>query len=149
MTNTNTTAQHLAVMIDGLEYGTRDFHKQMAEFGKRAKALGLVIVYGASDDLMEFEGAISDEVSAYGGGSALVDAKGLIPRFHGIDRDDEPALADYFARKPHGKEIKAIWSDDEYPTWTIKTDIPHESFQLNEDGAAFCRGIVFRMASLA
>ena len=46
----------------------KDFKDVTAETEKQiAKDSGLVIVYGASDDLMEFEGAIEDEIGCYDG----------------------------------------------------------------------------------
>ena len=50
------TAAKLAEQLNGIEYPasiSRDLEAQ-------AKAAGLVIVFGASDDLMEFRGAIHD-----------------------------------------------------------------------------------------
>ena len=43
-----------------------------------ARDNGLVVVMGASDDLMEFTGAISDEVSAWDGGLAWVLDNGTV-----------------------------------------------------------------------
>jgi hypothetical protein len=65
-----------------------------------------VIVYGASDDLMEFEGAAYEEISCYNGGTALVDAKGILPDQVSIDDDDE--LEHYFQRKAKAKPIEAL-----------------------------------------
>lgn len=53
----------LAKEIDGIEYPPR-FEKKLLE---RAAAARLVIVYGASDDLLEFYGAIDEEAIAAAG----------------------------------------------------------------------------------
>ena len=45
---------------------------------KLAKDNGLVIVYGSSDDRMEFNGAINDEGSCYDGGEVLFTKKGCL-----------------------------------------------------------------------
>jgi len=58
---------------------------------ERAAAAGLVIVYGASDDLMEFDGAFRDEVDCYEGGEALVDAQGVLNR-ESVDDSDDHAI---------------------------------------------------------
>lgn len=103
----------------------------------------LVIVFGASDDLMEFRGAIEDEVDAYDGGSAWVDSKGLLPERDQIDNDEE--LKEFFRRQPNAKEIKAIWCGGSSWTWSFETDIPHETFELIDEDENYCRGIVFSL----
>lgn len=136
-------AKELAAQLSGIQYPVR-IPKTLTD---AAKAAGLVIVYGASDDLMEFEGAIHDEVGCYDGGMAHVDGKGLLPDRDSIEDDDE--LKEYFARQPNAKQIEAVWSEGEY-SWMYKTEIPHETFEVLEDGEPpYCRGIVFALADLA
>ena len=50
------TAKELAEKLNGIAYGD-----SFDDVKQEAKESGLVIVYGASDDLMEFDGAIYDE----------------------------------------------------------------------------------------
>ena len=111
-----------------------------------AKAAGLVVVYGASDDLMEFDGAIRDEVGVYNGGLALLDAKGVLDRAQ-IDDDDE-AIADFVSRKKAARTIEALWAAEGGYSWTYKTDIPHATFEVVDDGEPYCRGIVFALDDL-
>jgi hypothetical protein len=136
-------AKELAAQLDGIQYPVR-LPKALTD---AAKAAGLVIVYGASDDLMEFEGAIYDEVGCYDGGTAFVDAKGLLPHRDSIEDDDE--LKDYFDRQPNARQIEALWCAEDDLSWTYKTDIPHETFMVLEDGEPpYCRGIVFALADV-
>lgn len=93
-----------------------------------AKSKGIVIVYGSSDDLMEFDGAIYDEVGAYEGGECFVNGRGIT--------------------KEGGKKIKAIWHDKGDPCFTYKTEIPHETFDVWEDGERYCVGIVFDLENV-
>lgn len=135
-------AATLARALDGTTYPVR-----IAEdFRRQAKAAGLVIVYGASDDLMEFEGAVNDEIGCFDGGSARVDAKGIVPDFDSLDKDDKDALRDYFRREAGGKLIEALWCAEPGYSWTYRTLIPHQTFEVVEDGEPYCRGIVFRLA---
>jgi hypothetical protein len=137
-------AKELAAQLSGIQYPVR-IPKTLTD---EAKASGLVIVYGASDDLMEFEGAIYDEVGCYDGGTAYVDGNGLLPDRDSIEEDDE--LKDYFGRKPNAKTIEALWCAEGEFSWTYKTDIPHETFEVWEDGEPpYCRGIVFALADVA
>lgn len=122
--------KEFAKSISGKKYGYPQFTKEEIE---TAIENGFVIVYGASDDLMEFEGAISEEIGCYDGGTAWV--KG--------DRvNDYPIVVGE-------KTIKAIWcggekdADGQEITWTYETEIPHETFMIYEGGEPYCRGIVF------
>ena len=139
------TPADLAARLTGREYGSEMTNDEEAE----AKAAGLVVVFGASDDLMEFRGAISDELGACGGATARVTTSGLLPRWEYVDKDDEAEAEDYFRRKLSGfREVEACWDTDGY-SWVIKTDIPHATFEIVEDGDTYCRGIVFALADIA
>ena len=133
------TAKDLAEKINNVEYPVRID----PELNKLAKINGLVIVYGASDDLMEFDGAISDEVGCCGGGTTLIDREGLLPDRESLDDDEE--LEDFFQRKNSARVIEALWCKEEGVSWTYKTDIPHATFDVKEDGETYCKGIVFSL----
>lgn len=127
--------KEFAEQISGKEYGYPQFTEKEI---KTARENGFVIVYGASDDLMEFDGAIEGESDCFDGGSAWISR----------DRVSEvnTCVGD--------KEIKAVWCGGEKDesgneiTWTYETDIPHETFMIYESGIyknrePYCRGIVF------
>lgn len=135
--------EELADRICGIAYPCR-IHKDLIQI---AKDSGLVIVYGASDDLMEFEGAAQEEIGCYNGGTALVDAQGVLPDRDSIDDDDE--LEEYFHRKAKAKPIEGLWCKEPGYSWTYRTDIPHATFEVLDDGDKYCRGIVFSLADLA
>jgi len=144
--------KELAEQLTGAQYPLH--HHVSKELFDQAKAAGLVIVFGASDDLMEFRGAIYDEVGVYDGGTAFVDSEGLLPDRENIEDDDE--LQSYFQRQPNAREITAYWDDDELATvddidagraftWTYRTEIPHATFAVMEGDEPYCRGIVFAL----
>jgi hypothetical protein len=136
-------AKELAAQLNGTQYPLYI----STELSKMAKENGLVIVYGASDDLMEFDGAICDEIGANDGTTVYVDSKGLLPNRDSIEDDDE--LKDYFAREPHAKAIEALWCKEGEYSFTYRTTIPHETFEVLEDGCPpYCRGIVFALADV-
>lgn len=138
------TKEKLAAQLSGIQYPAhRNITKDHIE---AAKASGLVIVYGASDDLMEFEGAIRDEFGCYSGGTALVDAKGLLPDRENIEEDDELEL--FFKRKALAMKIEALWCREDGYCWTYSTDIPHATFDVLDGEDHYCRGIVFALADL-
>ncbi len=133
------TPLEAAQALDGAEYleeGSRELFAAM-------KADGIVAVFGASDDLMEFRGAIYDEVGCYDGGTAYLDRNGLL--VNDCDNDRCPAFG---RRKAGATKIKAIWCPPGGGSWAYETSIPHQSFRVLEDGELYCAGIVFRLADI-
>ena len=128
-----------AEKLEGREYG----HEISSDEGAVAKENNVVIVFGGSDDRMEFTGAIYDEVSCYGGGNAYITASGQLLE-NRCPEDDCP----YFQEeKRKTMKIEAIWDHDGY-SWVFETKIPHEAFNIFEDGETYCRGIVFSQDNL-
>lgn len=128
------TKETLAASLNGREYPMRLSKDEL----RAAELSKLVIVSGASDDLMEFEGAISDEFGAPG--EAYVTKTGLLPAH---DEGCEHKFCGYKEAKAKSREIKVDWDNAGNPCWTVTTDIPHADFDIMEDGEVFCRGIVF------
>lgn len=135
------TAKEFADGFYGRDYGN-EITKLEEE---RAKELGLVVVYGYSDNNVEFRGAIDDEVGVYNGATICLTKTGLFEEPHDICTQDCPFLA---AALEKAKTIKAVWHDEGNPCWTFETDIPHEVFNIYEDGDLFCVGIVFSVEDL-
>jgi hypothetical protein len=134
---------NFAALLSGREMGA----EITAEEEAQAKAAGLLVIFGASDDLMEFRGAANDELSVYDGGTALIDAKGPLPDRDSIE--DDGVLRDFFAREPLAQKVEALFTAEEDYTWTYRTDVPHATFDILEDGALYCRGIMIDVADLA
>jgi hypothetical protein len=138
------TKEELAARLQGTQYPfSRNAPKGIFA---EAKAAGLLIVYGASDDLMEFDGAFRDELGCYEGGTALIDAEGLLDRSQ-VDDDDDEAICAFVLRKRAARSIEAIWNQDGY-SWIYQTDIPHATFEVMEDDETYCRGLVIAMQDL-
>jgi len=133
------TKEELAEKLNGCEIGNEISGKLEAE----AKESGLVVIFGASDDLMEFRGAIHDECGAYNGTTALIDAKGLLPERDQIDDDD--VLEDFFNRRKTAEKVNAFWCVSTKYSWIYETNLPHTSFDVMEDGEKYCRGIVLEL----
>lgn len=135
------TMGQFAAVLDGREYGNEITKKEEAD----AKANGFVVVFGYSDDNMEFRGAIFDELSCYGGGEAFVTKDGIL--MNECDGGDD---CPYFAKVcERASKIEALWcAENDGPAWTYKTDIPHCTFIIKEDGEPFCRGIVFALSDV-
>ena len=113
------TKEELATMLDGRQY--RD--ETTPEIEQFAKENNLLIVFGASDDLCEFRGAIEDEFGCYDGGT--------------IEYKDLP------------KPTEAIWGSPEFNcSWIYKTDMPHTEFKIYEDEELYCIGIVIDLLAV-
>ena len=121
-----------------------------------ARQHGLVIVYGASDDLVELEGAISDEIGACNGTKFWVSQSGLVGDFLQLcDDRDEDGLRAYFECQKSQRAIDAVWcpkdvkgENGDGASWAYETTIPHATFDVMEDDDLYCRGIVFAMADV-
>ena len=68
----------------------------------------------------------------------------------------------YPSRRPGGRHphferakkdaatVKAVWAPEgENLSWLYRTALPHATFQVNEDGEPYCRGIVFLLSDAA
>lgn len=139
----------IAEQLDGSEYPLRiGRDKGLLEC---LKGNGVVVAFGQSDDIMEFQGVIIDEVYAFDGTTITVTTEGLLPSYDDLDVSDERKAEDYFRQKSLPKsKIEAIWNPKDengnvYASWAYKTDIPHETFDIHEDGELYCRGIVFKL----
>jgi hypothetical protein len=134
------TKEELAQKLNGREY-CREITREELEDAKRNN---LVVVYGASDDLMEFRGAIEDEIDAYEGATVSIDKNGLLQ--NQCENDRCPYFSDRTAK---AAKIEAVWCPQgEDLSWAYKTEIPHATFDVLEDGELYCRGIVFRLDDL-
>lgn len=107
------------------------------EIKKMAIENDLIIIYGASDDLAEIDGAIYDEVGVSDGGLIYFDEEDLF-RTECEDKNCPHEIR----RQEKCKTVEAVWCEGNI-SWTYKTDIPHKTFDILEDGEVFCRGIVF------
>lgn len=130
------TAEQFAALLDGREVG----HEITREEEAIAKASGLLVIFGYSDDNVELRGIFNDEIGAYGGGTVLIHRHGVIEseRQHSCDCNycDHKRLVSVCER------LEAKWNDQGNPCWEYKTSLHHATFTIREEGTDFCRGIV-------
>lgn len=134
------TKEEAAARLDGNEYGEEGSKDLFAEM----KAAGLVAVFGASDDLIEFRGAIDDEDYPEIDIPIRLSSTGLMKS----ECDDEgcPYFAKLAANAPG---ISAKWDDGSGFSWRYETSIPHAKFVIVEEGETYCEGIVFALDDLS
>lgn len=105
------TKENLALMLDGCNYDISQ------ESIVHAKENDLVIIFGYSDDLCEFRGAVCDEFDCYDGG--IINCKEL----------PKPITAVWC---PEGKEC----------SWAYETEMPHATYRMYDDDELYCIGII-------
>lgn len=153
------TKEKMAVKLNGREYG----QEVSAELSKAAEAVGLIIIYGASYDLLEFDGAVAEELAAHGGkivkfgrGAEILEAvdddeRETLERHHG--------LASTLKRYADAPGIQILWDTMGY-SWVIEPfppltssnpgiSLPFAPFDIWEHGTKFCRGVVIDKADIA
>lgn len=137
------TKEELAAKLDCREIGEEITRTEAFD----AKDAGLIVLFGASDDLAEFRGALNDEAGCFEGGELLVTREGkLLP---GHEPYCECDFCGYAVAKADSRKIIAKWNDSESDcSWSYETDIPHSTFKILEDGVVYCIGIVFSIADL-
>jgi hypothetical protein len=125
----------LASMLHGREYGN-EITREEASIAKQNR---LVVVFGASDDLVELRGFIDDEIGSYNGTEIPIDKNGLV-----LNSCDEDRCPYYHEKFLAATKIVVKWNND-CPVWSYETIIPHSTFDIMEEDEVFCRGIVFSM----
>jgi hypothetical protein len=132
--------QEVASRLDGVQYG-EESKILTGDYRRELRKEGIVVVYGYSDDLAQFEGAISDEFGAY---EHYFTSKGLLR--NECDNDDCP----YFKKLLQEARyyIKPVWCESDAYCWTYDTNIPHATFDVMECEDKYCRGIVFKLGDL-
>ncbi len=151
------TKESLAVKLNGCEY--RDvFSEELWELAKHNR---LVVIHGASDDLVLLSGAIDDEADAYDGGTVMLCRTG-IPR-NRCEDENCPYNAEnlkealkyeavrvikvYWCGKCNQEKMDAVkYAALGKPTWCYDTSIPHATFDMfdtsGDEREYYCRGII-------
>lgn len=144
------TSKELAELLNGRQYRK----ETTPEIIQLAKDNGLVIVYEYLHSITDFEGAISERIDSFEGGkiyfnkdgSNFTDVNGMAFLTYHKDKDE-----------PDANMVESVWDENEkimhegtglYYSWTFKTEVPHETFDIFDEGDPYCRGIVFSINDL-
>lgn len=135
------TIQEFAKQLQGREYPFEPRKEEVA----MAKANRWVIVFGASDDLVEFRGAVYDEDGAPG--VHLIGKSGLLQQ----PDDEEMETLRKFGHDWNTDisnraliRITSHWmpNDPKGASWAYEVNADHATFDVMEDGEIYCRGMV-------
>lgn len=145
------TPESFAELLNGREYGEEIDREESA----LAKQHGLVVIYGASDDGIEFRGAISDDAGCYigegrGRREIAFTPKGIyVPPSH-EEREalEKFGVLEHLRNQPRA-QVTAHWCkalpDGRNTSWSYQAEFPHATFLIMEEDEVFCQGIVFRL----
>lgn len=128
------TKEQFAARLHGREMGDEITPEEI----EQAKASGLLVVYGYSDDLVEFRGLFQDEVDAYEGATVEAHRGGVLHR--NSECDTCGRLHDHLAQRC--VKIVATFGKAGQPDWVFETGLPHATFNIMEEGNVFCLGMV-------
>ncbi len=138
------TKEELAATLSGRQIGDEITDEEC----EQAKRDQLVVVFGYSDDNVEFRGQWNDELGVGDDTEIEVDSEGPLMSWGAIEHDNEDECREYFRRKEHKRmTIKCEWCKGDY-SWTYATAISHATFDILEGEEKFCRGIVFSINDL-
>lgn len=135
------TTKEAAAAMNGREYGDEmpgPFENQT--FVERLSQAGLICLFGYSDDVVELRGVENDEL---GTDDLHFTSSGLIK--NDCSNDECP----YFANRKIGAAIVEVFEGgDDFGMFEFRTTIPHERFNIMEDGDLYSSGIVFALADV-
>lgn len=151
------TAEQLAAMLNSRQYGN-EITKEEEEI---AKANNLLVVYGSSDDLVEFGGQFSDEADVYGGGAVVISRHGILksrcseddtcPYFvmemeRRLESGEYRRVKVYWSGKCSGKEMDhEKFESTQKPYWCYGCeDFPgmFATFDIFDEDTLYCQGVV-------
>jgi hypothetical protein len=134
------TLETAAAALHGNQYASEGSKQLWVDM----KAAGLIAVFGASDDLTEFRGAIDDETGAGDGTEHFLTRKGVLQ-----SQCDEGEDCPYFREKLEATPVAVTAHfDEEGYTWFLETALLHTTFDIMEDDETYCRGLVIRLEDL-
>ena len=73
-----------------------------------------------------------------------IDNEGFLPDWDDLE-DDKGVYREYFSREARAVSLVNLFEPEENLSWSIKTDIAHETFVFKLGDGPFCRGVVFSM----
>jgi len=152
------TKEEFAALLNGRQIGDEiGIHES-----ELAKENNLIVIFGASDDLIEFRGVLHDEIYADDGTDFIIAVPGQeletgeywndMPAYVKATEIMPVAINTEDPRSNIPEKISATWcpkdQDIDQCSWYIKTDLPHSSFLIKQDEDIYCRGIVINVSDL-
>lgn len=143
------TKEEFAQLLNGREYRA----EMTREEELIAKESGLLVCFGASDDLLEFRGIVNDEVGAYNGSVAFFVKKrgGKIDVLSEYALEEIQNLMDEHEIDFELPKLKVVaeWSPNDLDcSWRINSELSNATFDIMEHEELYCRGIVIELSDI-
>lgn len=128
------------------EINGRQYRQEIdSDLRRRLKEDEVVVLYGASDDLLEIDGVFQEEVGAYDGGLFEPVVFGNTDYYDFVASEEKQS----FLENNNYPYIDMVWSPENSDfSWIIDTNIPHERFIIYEDDDTYCEGVLFYLEDL-
>jgi hypothetical protein len=139
------TKESLAARLTGRESGSEITRDEEAE----AKAAGLIVLFGYSDDNLELRGAVHDEVGCYASRrpvTVVVTADGVVEGWD--ENKNEEDAREWFRREMLPRAtVRVFYAIGASAfTWSYEVDVPHATFEIFDGDEKFCFGVVLAVA---
>lgn len=157
------TIEDLAKLLDGNERNVETWNEYGINILETCEKKGWIIAYGASDDLLEIEGAIRDELGANDGALAQFYKKGsFYPEYdeedvyHKAKEDMFYNIEDWTLKKTKEDKykdtvvIESLWCPEGTDmSWQINVaGAPFAKFNVMEDGEIYCEAAIIDISKL-
>lgn len=146
------TAEELSKLLNG-----RQYREEITEQEEQlAKDNNLVVVFGASDDLIEFRGSFYEEFGANDGGNFyfdkgfdfVIDKPKILIKQNDIDLTFN-SLHRFNLHLNLENRITQEWCPKDIKTsWKISANFPHHTFNIYDNEKLYCIGIAFNINDL-
>lgn len=143
------TIESVAQSLDGVEYREEDAKIDASAL----RAAGIVVAFGASDDLLELRGAVYDEFSAWEGTTLLILNGHAVSKYDLLGARDGMGDYDHLIKwiiddilNAGHPTVTAEWAPEgKGCAWEITTTLPYAPFRVMKDGELYCYGAVFKL----
>ena len=142
-----TIEKSFAEKLNGREYRSEITSSEC----KYALDNNLLVIFGASDDLIEFRGVIDEEMDSYKKSNYFLlkaeDGFRIISQYEWDEL--QSSIEEYGIIIPH-KIITSYWSGGESKYFfSYFMSFPHENFNIMEDGKYYCQGVVINLNNVS
>lgn len=144
------TAEELSTLFDGRQY----LEEITEQEEKLAKENNLAVVFGASDDLLEFRGVFDDEFGATEEFwfnkefKIIADHEEIEIKQNHIDLGFNNLYKFNFHQKLENKITQEWCPVDIDTSWRISANFTHHTFNIYDNEKLYCIGIVFHINDL-
>ena len=137
--NENDDAKSVAKKLQGCQYRDELTGREEVVLEKNR----IVVAFGRSDDVIQFNGAVSDETGAWRQSETYFTRDGILK--NECEEYDCPNFRKFLESVKYGTVTSETDHDKYGCTHYLTADFPHHKFDVMEDGEKYCVGIAFSL----